>query len=173
MDKIFHYTFRTYKKKQILIGEIADDLGRLFNDICQEKSFELISYSVLVDHVHMLIKKDAGDSNEYVMKMIKGISSREIFKKYPGNRFELRKLWGRGYHAVEVKDQESLNRTIEYINSQTIDGIDKRALGSRKPRRSVAGFPQPAWNPRRSVSGFHISQRKEVGSRDVQSQAST
>jgi len=85
------------------------------------------------------------------MTMIKGISAREIFKKYPGNRFKFRKLWGRGYHAVEVKDQESLNRTIDYINNQKIDGIDKRALRGRKPRSSFADFL-----PTRA--GFQLSQ---------------
>ena len=104
MRKIFHYTFRTYKKKQVLVGEIAEDAGKIFQEICKTKGFELISFNVLVDHVHILIRKDAADSNEYVMKMIKGISSREIFKKYPGNRYKFRKLWGRGYHAVEIKD---------------------------------------------------------------------
>jgi putative transposase len=142
MKNIFHYTFRTYKKKQILIGEIAEDLGIMFCEICKAKGFKLISFNVLVDHVHILIKKNAVDSNEYVMKMIKGISSREIFKKYPNNRFEFRKLWGRGYYAVEVKGQEALDKIIDYINNQKVEGIDKRALSCRKPRSSFAGFLQ-------------------------------
>lgn len=140
MNKTFHYTFRTYKKKQILVGEIAEDLGKIFQEICKDKGFELISFNVLVDHVHILIRKNASDRNEYVMKMVKGISSREIFKKYPGNRYEFRKLWGRGYHAVEVKDQEALKETIAYIKEQKIQGIDKRAKPDWKPRRLVSGF---------------------------------
>jgi putative transposase len=176
MAKIFHYTFRTYKKKQVLVGEIAEDVGKIFQEVCKIKGFELISFNVLVDHVHILIRKDATDSNEYVMKMIKGISSREIFKKYPGNRFEFRKLWGRSYHAVEVKGQEALDKTIDYMKGQKIAGVDKRALRCGKPRSLFAGFPQnkePAWKPRRlpreksrgSVAGFQENDR--VGSRDV------
>ncbi|MDD5593119.1 MAG: IS200/IS605 family transposase [Candidatus Margulisbacteria bacterium] len=143
MAKTFHYTFRTYKKMQVLEGEIAKDLGIIFDEVCKTKGFELIAFNVLVDHVHILLRKGLADSNEYVMKMVKGISSRELFKKYPGNRFEFRKLWGRGYHAVEVKDQEDLKTKIDYINNQMINGIDKRALRGRKPRSSFAGFLQP------------------------------
>jgi REP element-mobilizing transposase RayT len=156
MNKIFHYTFRAYKKKQVLVGEIAEDLAAVFKEICKAKGFKLIAFSALVDHVHILIEKNAADSNEYIMKMIKGISSREIFKKYPSNRFEFRKLWGRGYHAVEVKDQEALNNMINYIKGQKIEGVDKRA--------------KPDWKPRRLVAGFH--QKEQLGSRDVQSLAS-
>ena len=158
MTKIFHYTFRTYKKRRVLIGDIAADLGVLFQEICEAKGFKLISSSILADHVHLLISKGTGDSNEYVMKMIKGISSREIFKKYPSNRFEFRKLWGRGYHAVGIKDQESLERTMAYIYGQKIEGVDKRALRGRKPANELRGFlpRMPRW----------------IGNRDVQSQVS-
>ncbi len=151
-QKIIHYTFRTYKKKQVLVGEIAEELGAMFQEICKDKGFELISFNVLIDHVHILIRGNTTDSNEYVMKMVKGISSREIFKKYPSNRFEFRKLWGRGYHAVEVKDQVALEKTIDYIKGQVIDGIDKRALTRRKPRSSFAGF---------------LANKEQVGNRDV------
>jgi putative transposase len=164
MNKIFHYTFRTYKKKQILVGKIAEGLGKIFQEICKTKGFELISFNVLVDHVHILIGKKIGDSNEYIMKMIKGISSREIFKKYPGNRYEFGKLWGRGYYAVEVKDKEALDKTIAYIKGQKIQGIDKRAKPNWKPRSSFAGFLPNL------VPGFQSNTK--VGSRDVQSQAS-
>lgn len=78
--KIFHYTFCTYKKKRVLVGEIAEDVGKIFQEICRTKGFELLSFNVLVDHVHILIRKKASDSNEYVMKMIKGISSRKCLR---------------------------------------------------------------------------------------------
>jgi REP element-mobilizing transposase RayT len=148
---------------QLLEGEIAKDLGPMFEKICKSKGFELIVFNVLVDHVHVLIRKGIADSNEYVMKMLKGISSREIFNRYPGNRLEFRKLWGRGYHAVEIKDQEALDKTILYIKNQKINGIDKRALRGWKPRRSVAGF-QPSQSRGELVSKPAVSFQPASGS---------
>lgn len=140
MSKTFHYTFSTYNRKQILVDYIANDLPGIFKSICQEKGFVLICQNILIEHVHLLINKQNNDRNEYVMKMIKGISARKIFEKYPSNRFEFRKLWGRGYRAYEIKNENDLKRVIKCINSQKIDGIDKRIgrIGNRDVQSQVS-----------------------------------
>ena len=140
MYKVVHYVFSTYKRKQVLTDEIMQSLEAIFKQICEEKGFEIICQSILVEHVHLLIKKKASDRNEYVMKMIKGKSAYRIFKDFPSNRFEFRKLWARGYCADEIKDKNHLMRVIAYINGQKIKGIDKRI--DWKPRRLVAGFQE-------------------------------
>jgi len=126
VDKIVHYVFSTYKRKQVLVGKISQELEGIIKNICEEKGFQLICQSILTEHVHLLIRKRFLDRNEYVMKVIKGISSRLLFKKYPSNRLEFRKLWGRGYRANEVKDDGHLKQVIEYIKGQKLNGIDKR-----------------------------------------------
>ena len=129
MGKIVHYIFRTYKRKHILENWIAEELESIFNYICKEKGFGLICHNILIEHVHLLIEKRSTDNNEYVMKMVKGISSRMFFKKYPSNRFEYRKLWGRSYHAEEIKDKHHLKGIINYIKNQKMNGMDKRIKG--------------------------------------------
>jgi putative transposase len=140
MKKIYHYIFSTYSRGQILIGEIVDDLGQIFDEIAFQKSFKIIAKNILADHVHLLIEKEAIDQNEYIVKMIKGISSRRIFMEYPTNRFVHKKLWGRGYRAYEIKSGLQLIQTKNYIINQTVAGVDKRFRPDWKPRRSVAGF---------------------------------
>ena len=140
MEKVVHYTFSTYKRKQVLIDWIAKEIEIIFEEICNKKGFGLICQSILIEHVHLLIKKRAADRNEYVMKMIKGISARQFFKKYPSNRFEFRKLWGRGYRAEEIKGKEHFRQIINYIKGQKINGVDKRLKSNWKPRRLVSGF---------------------------------
>ncbi len=142
MNTIVHYVFCTYKRKKVLIGEIAKELRGVFKEISREKGLRILGQSILVDHVHLLMKKNELDRNEYVMKMIKGISAYRIFKRYPSNRLEFRKLWGRGYRAVEVKNSRQLKLVMAYIKGQKIDGIDKRAKPNWKPRRLVAGFQE-------------------------------
>jgi putative transposase len=140
MSKVFHYTFSTYNRKKILVDYIANDLLGIFQTICQEKGFTLVCQNILIEHVHLLINKRNNDNNEYVMKMIKGISARRIFEKYPSNRFEFRKLWGRGYRAYEIKNEDDLKRAINYINGQKIGGMDKRIsrIGNRDVQSQVS-----------------------------------
>jgi putative transposase len=123
----FHYIFHTYKGKScLLFQEFKDKLGSEFKQIAKDKGFNLISYSILEDHVHLLVKQHPGDSTNYVMRMFKGISARRFFQAYPSNRYEYRKLWGRGYHYRRLAETD-LPEVIEYIKGQiSPNGFDKR-----------------------------------------------
>jgi REP element-mobilizing transposase RayT len=140
MEKTIHYVFSTYRRKKSLDDWIAAELAVIFDEICKEKGFGLIAQNILVDHVHLLIKKKSTDCNEYIMKMIKGISSHHFFEKYPSNRYAYRKLWSRGYRAREIKEETQLEEAIDYIEKQKIKGLDKRIRLNWKPRRLVSGF---------------------------------
>lgn len=123
----YHYTFRTYKGKSCLLDkDFKEKLGFEFQQIAKDKCFGLLAYSVLEDHVHLLIRQSQVDSTNYVMRVFKGISSRHFFQKYPSNRFIYRKLWGRGYFARKLSEVE-IPKVIEYINGQiSPNGYDKR-----------------------------------------------
>ncbi|MCX5751655.1 MAG: IS200/IS605 family transposase [Candidatus Saganbacteria bacterium] len=133
MSKFVHYVFNTYKRRPILVPEIAADLEQLFESICEGRGFKLIRQNILIEHVHLLVEKKETESNEYVMQMIKGVSARRIFEKYDTNRFVFRKLWGRGYRAETIEGEAHLQIVKQYISSQKIDGIDKRivSIGNR------------------------------------------
>ena len=97
---IYHYVFRTYKGRFILIDkDSVDFLYTIFKEICNQKGFEILKCKILADHVHILLKFEPRHQIEYVMRMLKGISSREFFKKFRTNRYEYRKLWGRSYFS--------------------------------------------------------------------------
>lgn len=123
----YHYTFRTYKGKScLLFNEFKDKLGSEFQQIAVNKGFELIAYCILEDHVHLLIKQGPEDTTNYVMRMFKGISARRFFQEYPSNRYEYRKLWGRGYYYRRIPEEE-LPKVVEYIKNQiSSNGYDKR-----------------------------------------------
>ncbi len=124
----------------ILTPQIGKDLESILIDICANRGLEVVSHSILLDHVHLLLKKNDNDSNEYVMKVIKGSSACRLFRKHPSDRSLFRKLWSRGYRAKTIKDQDHLLNVVNYIDHQKIDGVDKRSNPNWKPRRLVAGF---------------------------------
>ena len=138
--KYYHYIFAIYNRKFVLSNEdIKNNLTKLFYKTAQEKQFEIITLSILADHVHMLIEQKYNDSPSYIMKCVKGASSYGLFHHvYPNtNRFIYRKLWGRSYHCREVPVEE-LKGIEKYINNQ-IDrsGIDKRFSAVVKRSRGV------------------------------------
>lgn len=123
----YHYIFGTYKNKSSLIDKgIRDFLSNEFRSIAEEKALIIVACSILEDHVHMLIEQSDNDDTNYVMRMIKGISARKLFKKYATNRLEYRKLWSRGYYSRIIPEHE-IGIVIKYISTQTDSkGIDKR-----------------------------------------------
>lgn len=122
-----HYVFRTYKGESSLIDkESIQFLYESFEKIATVKGFQLITCKILADHVHCLIGFNEKHRPDYVIKMMKGISSRYFFEKFRTNRFVYRKLWGRSYFCEEL-NENNIQTVINYINNQSDEkGFDKR-----------------------------------------------
>ena len=74
----------------------------------------------------MLVNQSYNISTSFVMKNLKGISSRRLFQRYDVSRFEFRKLWGRSFNVRKI-DNTQKAIVVNYIKSQrTSEGIDKR-----------------------------------------------
>lgn len=123
----YHYTFSTYERRPLLEDkEIRKELNDLFRAIAEEKDFKIIECEILADHVHLLIEQSYILSTSMAMKLLKGISSRRLFQKYPTNRFDIRKLWERSFRARKIKNEEK-DVIINYIKNQRDEnGFDKR-----------------------------------------------
>jgi len=124
----YHFVFRTYKGKPILIDPVVVEfLHKTFREISIAKEFRIIKSKILADHVHCLMEFDVNHRVDYVVRMIKGISSRRFFEEFNTNRYVSRKLWRRSYFAEIVKPQH-LDIVSRYIEQQMRMGIDKRDI---------------------------------------------
>ncbi|MFH1361557.1 MAG: IS200/IS605 family transposase [bacterium] len=135
---IYHYVFKTYKGRFVLVDkDSVSFLYITFEEICAQKEFELLKCKILADHVHLLVKFEIKHQIAYVIRMVKGISSREFFKKFKTNRYEYRKLWGRSYFSEQISE-EKLSTLINYIENQEKNNIDKK-YRSKEPRVLLSG----------------------------------
>jgi len=106
--------------------EIRNFLLKTFNEIANGKGFKVIECEILADHVHMLIEQPYTISTSSVMKFIKGASARYLFKQYPTNRYDIRKLWARSYNYRKITEKQK-ETVINYIKGQRDENdIDKR-----------------------------------------------
>ena len=107
-------------------AELRGFLKSAFHEISLDKGFKMVECEILCDHVHVLIEQDYTLSSSLVMKNLKGVSSRMLFQKYPTNRYDIRKLWGRSFHARKIGAEEK-DKVVCYIKGQrNRDGIDRR-----------------------------------------------
>ena len=74
----------------MLSGEVSWYLKEVFQRIAEEYEFRIDTMEVVQDQVHVFIEVPPRYSPAQVVQILKSVSAREVFKKFP----ELRKqLW--------------------------------------------------------------------------------
>lgn len=114
-NSIVFITMVTQDRKPILIEKI-NILKNSINKVKAYYNFEIIAYVVLKDHFHFLIQ--AEDITKYP-KIIHSIKYN--FKKNVGVATPTyNKLWQNRYWEHTIRDEEDLNRHLDYIHYNPI-----------------------------------------------------
>jgi len=124
---IVHYVFSTYKRQFILTDpDAVSDISTWFVEIAKDKGLIIIELAILADHVHMLIEQRSQTRPKIAMQFLKGISSRNFFKKYNAlPRWQFKRLWQKSYKCWIIPTN-NLDNIRKYIKGQNVRGIDKR-----------------------------------------------
>ena len=106
-----------YRKKIFEREEIKERAEQLMRKICAEYGFEIIKMEISVDHVHILLSFPPKHSIGDVVRIIKSISARELFRAFPSLKHRLwsGQLWEDGYFARTVGDSMTRDIIEKYI----------------------------------------------------------
>ena len=120
-DLKYHLVWIPKYRKNILTGDIAGYLKEVFNHIAEEYGFTIDTMEVVEDHVHIFLEAPPRYSPADVVQIMKSISAREIFKKYPKIRKQLwaGELWNDGYFVRSVGDNVTADIIRKYIKYQS------------------------------------------------------
>ena len=118
-DLKYHLVWIPKYRKQIFNAEIAEYLKEIFRHIAEEYGFSIDTMEVMEDHVHIFTEAPPKYSPAQVVQIMKSISAREVFKKFPKLRKYLwaGELWNDGYFVRSVGDKvtaDIIRRYIEY-----------------------------------------------------------
>ena len=87
----YHIVWSVKYRRKVLTLEIEHYLQELFQEIAEDKGFLVSMVEVgEQDHVHVFASAHPKVSPSYIVKMLKGISGRKLFLKYPEIK---EKLW--------------------------------------------------------------------------------
>ena len=119
-DLKYHLVWIPKYRKQILIGDVAGYLKVVFSQIAEEYGFAIDTMEVVEDHVHVFLEASPKYSPAEVVQIMKSISAREVFKKYPKIRKQLwaGELWNDGYFVRSVGDKVTADIIRKYIKYQ-------------------------------------------------------
>ena len=106
-----------YRKKLFGQEYLRERAKELFREIAKEYDYTIEELEVAVDHVHMLISFPPRYSISTVVKTLKSISARELFREHPSLR---KKLWKGevcedGYFVRTVGDEVTTDIIKQYI----------------------------------------------------------
>ena len=120
-DLKYHLVWIPKYRKHVLGEEVSDYLKEVFQRIAEEYELRIDTMEIMEDHVHIFVEVPPKYSPAQVVQVMKSISAREAFKKFPKLRKQLwaGELWNDGYFVRSVGDKVTADIIRRYIEYQT------------------------------------------------------
>lgn len=124
-DLKYHFVWAPKYRKLVLTGEIGQGLKEVFEGIAQRYELEIDTMEVMPDHVHLFLEAPPKYSPSRVVQILKSVSAREMFHRYPKLREQLwgGELWNDGYFVRSVGDRVTAEVIRRYIRLQHEDQL--------------------------------------------------
>jgi putative transposase len=134
-DLKYHLVWIPKYRKKILTGEVTEYLKEVFDRIAQEYELEIDTMGIKEDHVHIFLGAPPRYSPAELVQIIKSISAREVFKKFPKVKKQLwaGELWNDGYFVRSVGDNVIADIIRKYIEYQTNEENSSQLKMFEKP----------------------------------------
>lgn len=132
----YHMVWSTKYRKKVLIGEIADFLKQLHEQIAKEKGVILREQEIMPDHVHLFITAHPKFSPSQIVKIFKGITAKELFEKFPKLRdrmYNKGHIWNPSYYCGTMGDVTKAV-ILKYIEMQKVRNNDESLYTSDIPK---------------------------------------
>jgi putative transposase len=119
-DLKYHLVWVPKYRAHVLGGEVAEYVKEVFVQIAEEYEFRIDTMEVMEDHVHVFIEAPPGYAPAQVVQILKSISAREVFKKFPKIRKAMWSgmIWADGYFVRSVGDNITADVIRKYIEYQ-------------------------------------------------------
>ena len=106
-----------YRKKLFISEELREPAREIIREIGEEYGIEIAEMEIALDHVHLLVSFPPSRAIGEIVRVIKSISARELFKRFPKLRKKLwaGELWEDGYFARTVGDKMTRQTIERYI----------------------------------------------------------
>lgn len=116
----YHIVWCVKYRQEILFGNLKEDLTEILKNIAKDNDFEIIELNINKDYVHMFVGLSPQHYIPNIMKALKGVSARLIFKKYKDDlkdKLWSKNLWNSNYFISTVS-VDSEKEIMKYIQSQ-------------------------------------------------------
>jgi putative transposase len=115
----YHIVWCTKYRRKVLNGSYATALEGIIRTTCDARGWDLIELRVMDDHIHAFLSAPPIESPTGIVKILKGVSARQMFLLYPDLRgsFWGGHLWSPSYY-VGTAGHVSAEVIERYIREQ-------------------------------------------------------
>ena len=115
----YHIVWCTKYRHKVLVDEIDDKLKEIIEGIAKDNNFTIEEMETDLDHIHLLISCSPQHYIPNIIKALKGVSARLLFKEFPELKNELWEghIWNPSYFVATVSENTE-EQIREYIKSQ-------------------------------------------------------
>jgi len=122
----YHIVWCPKYRKPILKGDVKEFVEEQLKTIAETKGWKIEELEVMPDHIHLFISAPPFESPTAIVKVVKGVTARRIFGKFP----YLRKVFRRG----SVWSPSYYVGTAGHVSAETIKkyiaGVKNRGRNS-------------------------------------------
>ena len=101
------------------MGPVKERVAFWLETIAEDKGIALTEYFIMPGHIHMVIELKRQENLSYQMQLLKGRTSREIFKEIDWLRMDagVNRLWTKPFGSKHVPP-EKMDVVLRYIRRQ-------------------------------------------------------
>jgi len=111
----YHIIFCPKYRRKVLTGQIKARLLELFILKADELSLDIQDVTIMPDHVHLFVKASPSLAPHFIVRQLKGYSSRILRNEFPSLKSRLPSLWTRSYYIESVGhiSEDTIRKYIE------------------------------------------------------------
>lgn len=113
----YHIIWCPKYRREVLVGNVEIKLKQLLLEKSKEIGTSIEQMEIMPDHVHIFIKTKPSCAPQWIVKQLKGYTSRILRHQFQHLRTKLPTLWTRSYY-IESVGHISQKTVKKYIDEQ-------------------------------------------------------
>lgn len=124
---LYHLVFPAKYRRAVIVGGVEEVIGDVCMDIEKRYQIKFLEIGTEKDHVHFLVQSVPSYTVTKIVRMVKSITAREVFRRCPEVNKQLwgGDFWTDGYFARTVGKHGSEEMTAKYVKNQGQVGYRK------------------------------------------------
>ena len=116
----YHLVFPVKYRRKVINGIISEYIKAVCLELGERFEIQFIEIGTDEDHVHFMVQSVSTQSVSNIVKLIKRLTAREVFKNYPEVKKDLwgGNCWTSGFYANTVGLYENKEVIKKYVENQ-------------------------------------------------------